>query len=420
MLKFSAELLPQLTRMLGLVLALWGGYYLLTALMSARRAPNYGRHRPCTRFLVLIAARNEEQVIGPLINSLLMQRYPRELYEIWVVANNCTDNTARAARSLGANVLECPFPVRTKGEALNWAWPVLRDRGCDAVCVFDADNLAHPDFLREMNNARCAGAQAAQGFRDSKNPYDTPLSACCSIYYWMMDRFHNAGKAAMGLSAMLNGTGFMITLPALERIGGWNTNTISEDLEMTAQCVSAGIRIAWAPRAVTYDEQPLTWGQSVIQRRRWSSGTLQVAGKFYPRLLAAVFRREGRLSADLCVTLLIPAIQAAGLIQALLTALCAGVSGGQFSLEAFLLPLAAGTMAAAGMATLSAAAVLTAEGRWDWRIVKGLGWYWLFVLTVSTFLVPTATWVEIPHTRVITRMDCAPARGKKRAVPAAE
>ena len=75
----------------------------------------------------------------------------------------------------------------------------------------------------------------------------------------------------MDLSAMIGGTGFMISSKALEKLGGWNSSTISEDLELTAQCVLAGEKVWWVPKAVTYDEQPLTYEESVKQRRRWSS-----------------------------------------------------------------------------------------------------------------------------------------------------
>ena len=168
--------------LVGAGMTLWGGYYLVTALMSWRKPMDYGRHPASTRFAILVAARNEELVIGNLINSLLAQDYPRELYDIWVIPNNCTDHTAQAARDFGANVMECTVPVKCKGDVMRFAYRQLRDKGYDAFCVFDADNVADPRFLREMNNAYRAGARAAQGYRDSKNPNDTAISGCYSIY----------------------------------------------------------------------------------------------------------------------------------------------------------------------------------------------------------------------------------------------
>ena len=241
--EFTARLMLAFASVLGLAMTVWGGYYFVTALMSWRRPMDYGRHPARTRFAVLIAARNEELVIGSLVNSLLTQNYPPELYDVYVIPNNCTDNTAQAAANFGAKVLECTVPVKSKGEVMRFAYNQLAGRGYDAFCVFDADNVAHPDFLKEMNNAYCAGARAAQGYRDSKNPYDTAFSGCYSIYYWMMSRFHNNGKAGLGLSAMLGGTGFMVSAAALEKMGGWRTQTISEDLEMSVQLAMAEVKI---------------------------------------------------------------------------------------------------------------------------------------------------------------------------------
>ena len=169
---------------LGVAVTLWGGYYMVCALMSWRRPMDYGNHPATTRFAVLVAARNEELVIGSLINSLLTQNYPPELYDVWVIPNNCTDNTALAARNFGAKVLECTVPVSSKGEVMRFAYRTLKDKGYDAFCVFDADNMADPNFLKEMNNAYRAGARAAQGYRDSKNPWDTPISASTAPALW--------------------------------------------------------------------------------------------------------------------------------------------------------------------------------------------------------------------------------------------
>ena len=397
-----------LTGTMGVLMTLWGLWYLVSGLASMRRPADYGFHPARTRFAILIAARNEELVIGPLINSLLAQDYPSDLYDIWVVPNNCTDNTALAARNFGARVLECTAPVKSKGEVLRFAYNRLRGRRYDAWLVFDADNVVDPRFLAEMNNARMAGARAAQGYRDSKNPYDTAVSGCSSIYYWMMDRFHNGGKAGLGVSAMIGGTGFMVTQALLDRLGGWRTETISEDLEITAQAVLAGERVAYVPRAITYDEQPLTWEQSFTQRRRWSSGTLQVAQCYLPALNEAQSRRPRLSLFDFEATLLLPAYQLAALAGLACTALSAAL-GGRTLLQALLLGLAGalGNLAWAALtATVAAGLVITLEGKWNRRLWKGLATYWLFLLTwlpitAFSFWKKTTVWEEIRHTRTV-------------------
>ena len=397
-----------LSALLGLAVTVWGGYYLVTGLMSWRKPLDYGWHPNRTRFAILIAARNEELVIGPLINSLLVQDYPVDLYDIWVIPNNCTDNTALAAQQFGAKVLECTAPVRSKGEVLEFAYRRLRGRGYDAYCVFDADNLADPRFLAEMNNAYMAGAQAAQGYRDSKNPYDTVISGCYSIYYWMMDRFLNGGKTGLGFSAMINGTGFMVSAKMLDKLGGWHTETISEDLELTAQCTLAGETVHWVPKAITYDEQPLDYAQSVKQRRRWSSGTLQVGEAYFGRICARLSGEHRVSLADLSATLLIPAYQMAALLNVLAAALSAALACPRPSLfpAAFLTAVLFQLGVTALGSTLAACLVLTVERKWDRRMCKSVLLYWLFLLswlpiTLSTFFKKTTVWEEIRHTRSI-------------------
>ncbi len=397
-----------LTGTMGVLMMLWGLWYLVSGLACVRKPIDYGFHPARTRFAVLVAARNEELVIGPLINSLLTQEYPAELYDIWVIPNNCTDNTSLAAQNFGAKVLECGMPVKSKGEVLRFAYNRLRGRRYDAWIVFDADNVVDSRFLAEMNNARLAGVQAAQGYRDSKNPYDTAVSGCSSIYYWMMDRFHNGGKAGLGMSAMIGGTGFMVTQKLLDRLGGWRTETISEDLEITTQAVLAGERVAYVPKAVTYDEQPLTWEQSFTQRRRWTSGTLQVAQAYLPALGKAQTERPRLLLFDVEMTLLLPAYQLAALAGLVCTALTSAL-GGNTLLQAVALGAAGvcGNIAWAALtATVAAGVVITMENKWDRRLWKGLAAYWLFLLTwlpitAFSFWKKTIVWKEIRHTRAM-------------------
>ena len=388
--------------LLGAGITLWGSYYLLVGLMSWRRPMEYGRHPASTRFAVLVPARNEELVVGSLINTLLMQDYPPELYDIWVVPNQCTDHTALAARRFGAHVLECTVPVKSKGEVLRFAWERLAHRGYDAVCVFDADNLADPQFLREMNNAYRAGARVAQGFRDSKNPYDSVVSGCYSIYYWMMDRLHNGGRAGLGLPAMINGTGFMVAASVLERM-----------------CALEEVQVFWVPKAVTYDEQPLTFRESVKQRRRWTSGTLQVAGSYLPAVGRALVARPSGAAWDVGATLLIPAYQMAALVNLAVSALAAGQMGPDGFSPLLCAAGAAGSLAIAALgATLLAALVLTVEGKWDRRLGAALACYWLFLLswipiTIHCMFQKTTVWEEIRHTRNLTAV---PGCGKAPAL----
>ena len=406
--EWMTYLLAVTAGLLGAVVTVWGGYYLVTGLLSLKKPMDYGRHPATTRFGVLIAARNEELVIGSLINSLLAQDYPPELYDVWVIPNNCTDHTAQAARDFGAQVLECTVPVKCKGDVMGFAWRQLRGRGYDAFCVFDADNVADPGFLREMNNAYRAGARAAQGYRDSKNPCDSPASGCSSIYYWMMDRFHNQGKAGLNLSALLGGTGFMISAAALEKMGGWSTRSISEDLELSVQCALAEVPVAWVPKAVTYDEQPITFRDSLKQRRRSTSGTIQVAEEYLPVLGRDLLQRPRAGMLDMVLTMLVPHYQAAALLSMALTALAAGaVHPGHFALPLCLGYLGVNLLLLWLGSALTAVLVLLVEDKWDRRLLPALGLYGGFLLswvplTVSCLFKKTTVWEEIRHTRNVS------------------
>ena len=261
-------------------------YFVVTSLggfISGRRYTLEDRP-DTTRIAAVIAARNEALVLPHLVKSLLAQDYPRALFDVYVVPNNCTDDTEAAALSAGAKVLHCPEPVRRKGDALRQTFAQLTATGqYDAYCVFDADNLVHPGFLHQVNNACQAGFDAAQGFRDSKNPFDSWLSGGTTIFYWFMSHVFNESRARLALNCHLNGTGFMVTDALMRRLG-WHTHTLTEDLEFTAQCALEDVRIGWMPDARVYDEQPIRFVDSAVQRRRWTAGSLQCTWRYAARL----------------------------------------------------------------------------------------------------------------------------------------
>lgn len=198
----------------------------------------------------------------------------------------------------------------------------------------------------------------------------------------------------------------MISARTLERLGGWNTKTISEDLEITAQCVLAGEKIYWVPKAVTYDEQPLDYAQSVKQRRRWTSGTIQVARGYLGQTGRATACQRRLSLLDLGATLLIPIYQVAALANLAVLALsaCLGCYKVSQVPAALFGELALNLAMTVLGATLAACLVLTVEGKWDRRMGKSVALYWLFLLswlpiTLGSFFKDTTVWEEIRHTR---------------------
>ena len=179
---------------------------------------------PQKRIAAVIAARNEAGVIGEAVRTLLAQDYPRELFDIWVIPNNCTDDTEDVAADAGARVLRCAEPVSCKGDVLRFAFRHLLAMDYDAFCIFDADNLVDPGFFRAANDALCHGARIGQGFRDSKNSRESWVAGGMSVFYWFMSRLFNRGRAALGMSALLNGTGVVLDAGLIREMG-WNTRT---------------------------------------------------------------------------------------------------------------------------------------------------------------------------------------------------
>ena len=314
-------------------------WFFLTALLFWKRPAPYERRAPKTRFACLIPARNEEAVIATLVRSLREQSYPDALYDIYVIPNNCSDDTEGAAWAAGAKIFRCFDPVVCKGDALHEAVAWLLPRGYDAFCVFDADNVVHPDFLARMNDAMLADAKVAKGAMRVKNPRDSWVTGCYALYFALNDMFFSRSRANLGLSAKLVGTGMAVHRDVLERMGGWNTTTIAEDAEFSAQCAELGERIWWVPEAVTYDEAPGAFRVSLTQRRRWCSGIMSTAESMLPRLLQAS-RCAGRArAADMCFFLCAPFAQALSPIPPLLFAFSAVLQGlpGTWALLAMLL-----------------------------------------------------------------------------------
>ena len=248
-----------------------------------------------TRYAILIAARNEEAVIGHLLDSIRDQDYPSNLIQVFVVADNCTDNTAEIARAHGAQVF-CRFNTRQigKGYALNF---LLAQIDCshgldsfDAFLIFDADNLLNRDYIRQINRVCSAGFEAFCGYRNSKNFGANWVSQGYGVWY-LHDSCHlNRSRMLLGTTCAVNGTGFGFTRQLLREIGGWNFFTLTEDIEFSTWCATRGVRIGYCHDAVLYDEQPENFRQSWRQRTRWTQGGLQVSVKYALDLLKGLFR----------------------------------------------------------------------------------------------------------------------------------
>jgi cellulose synthase/poly-beta-1,6-N-acetylglucosamine synthase-like glycosyltransferase len=242
---------------------------------------------PQNVFAIIIAAHNEAEVISALVENCRELDYPKEMYDAFVVADNCTDNTAQVAAAAGATVWK-RFNDQDKGKgyALEWAFSRLYSlqKKYDAVVVIDADNLVSLNYLRIMNQRLLQGDKIIQGYLDSKNPDDTWVTRSIHVGYIITNRFWQLAKYKLDLSCALGGTGMCIAVDLLRKFG-WGANSLTEDLEFQVKALLNGFRVTWAHEAKVFDEKPLTMKQSIRQRQRWMQGHCTVASRYLPRLL---------------------------------------------------------------------------------------------------------------------------------------
>ncbi len=291
-------------------LGLFALYFVVMAVPTFFKNRNkIGEYAPQKRLALLIPARNEQQVVTNLVKSLHQQNYPKELYDIYVLPNNCTDQTAQVALDAGAKVMEITRKVKSKGEVLEFAFDkLMTEENHDAYIILDADNTAHPNFLQKMNDAICEGYEVAQGNRDSSNPETSWVSGSSSLYYWFLNVFMHRARMNIKKSAVLNGTGFMVQRSALERIG-YHTVTLTEDIEFSLQCGMNGIRIGFVEDAIIYDEQPTDIRTSMKQRKRWSAGCYQLLSTYRKQLFSPKsFRRNAVARMDMIFVVTTPLI----------------------------------------------------------------------------------------------------------------
>ena len=246
------------------------------------------------RFAVMIAARNERAVISDLIRSIRAQNYPAELIDVFVIADNCTDDTAEIARNAGAHVFERFNDKQVgKGYALDFGYKAICEqfghKGYEAFFVFDADNVLDANYFREMNVTFDGGAKASTSYRNSKNYDSNWISAGYAVWFIREAKFLNQARLTLSTSCAISGTGFFIAADVLEKAGGWKWHLLTEDIEFSASSIIDGVRIAYCPTAILYDEQPTTFRDSWNQRFRWAKGFYQVFGHYAPRLVKGAF-----------------------------------------------------------------------------------------------------------------------------------
>ena len=272
-------------------------FYVAVALLKRKKFIGRNENH---RIAILIAARNEENVIGYLLDSICAQTYPMDHVDVYVGADNCTDDTARVAREHGAIVFERHDTLHVgKGYVLNDMLRRIRRPGrrhYDAYLVLDADNILDPNFLSEIEKVYSAGYEIVTCYRNSKNYGDNWISAGYALWFLREAQYLNNARMRLGSSCAVSGTGFLFSDGVLQRCGGWNFFLLTEDIEFTIDNVARGEKVGYAGGAVLYDEQPTSFAQSWRQRMRWAKGFYQVNAHCGMPLLRGCLRGPIRFS----------------------------------------------------------------------------------------------------------------------------
>jgi cellulose synthase/poly-beta-1,6-N-acetylglucosamine synthase-like glycosyltransferase len=258
-----------------------------------------------TRFLILVAAHNEEKVIGSTIENLKKIRYQKDLYDIYVVNDNSTDRTGAICDELGMkhiDTIEGLYEREGVGKPAGLQY-ALRSLGFkelqnkyDVLMILDADNHIDADFLKEMNSQFIGKGrpEAIQAYLDSKNS-TTRLSLGYAMSYYLTNRFFQLAKYRAGLPNAIGGTGFIVRMDYLMKHGGFRFHSLTEDLELEMEIVKDNGRVLWNHFVRVYDEKPDSLKISIKQRTRWSQGHWWVAFTNLRPMLKKLFTEKGKI-----------------------------------------------------------------------------------------------------------------------------
>ena len=267
------------------VIYLYRVIYITVGLWSKRNRKAQPNHCKLHAYAVFVAARNEQAVIGELIRSIKDQNYPADLVDVFVVADNCTDQTASVARDAGAMSFE-RFDKKQvgKGYALDFLFKQVKNMGLEekyeGYFVFDADNLLDENFIAEMNRSFDQGYRVLTSYRNSKNYQENWITAGYALWFMHEGEFLNNPRRILGNSCAISGTGFLIHRDIIRKNGGWIHFLLTEDIEFSISEVIQGETIGYCGKAMLYDEQPSTFQQSWNQRMRWAKGFYQVFARY--------------------------------------------------------------------------------------------------------------------------------------------
>jgi cellulose synthase/poly-beta-1,6-N-acetylglucosamine synthase-like glycosyltransferase len=393
--------------LIAIIFAVCYSYQVLYIFVGIFFKPRTTNDMPARKYAVLVSARNEQAVIAQLISSIKSQKYPSELIDIFVVADNCTDNTAKIARDAGATVYE-RFNMRQvgKGYALEYLFELIRenhsDRGYQGYFVFDADNLLDENYVREMNKMLGGKYKVLTSYRNSKNYGSNWISAGYSLWFLREAKYLNNPRCILGTSCAISGTGFLLHKDIVEKNNGWKHFLLTEDIEFTASSIVDGDCIGYCHKAMLYDEQPVLFSQSWTQRMRWAKGYLQVFRKYGGRLGKNLILKGSFACYDMSMSIM-PAIilTAIGMLVNL-----SGLYFGYFMRDIDIYPLILSILESLGNAYLVLYAIGLLTTISEWRNIRCKAWKKL--LYTFSFPIFMFTYIPISFVALFKKVEWKP------------
>jgi cellulose synthase/poly-beta-1,6-N-acetylglucosamine synthase-like glycosyltransferase len=272
--------------------------------------PSQPVNEKLNRFAIVVPAHNEELVIEKTVNNLLNVDYPSELFEIIVIADNCTDKTSVLAYKQRTVVLERENKqLKGKGHALRWCIELLLKgyrKKFDAFLVIDADTVVEKNIFKVLNIYVNNGNQAIQ-CADLVSPQPGSWSSeITRVGLYLYNYVRPLGRKMLNLSAGLRGNGMCFTSNLLEKFP-WQSYSQTEDLEYGLHLLLNGISVTFAPEAKVFAIMPINEQNAETQRARWEFGRFSVVKKYSFRLLKEAIKKRSFKIFDAFVELITPA-----------------------------------------------------------------------------------------------------------------
>jgi cellulose synthase/poly-beta-1,6-N-acetylglucosamine synthase-like glycosyltransferase len=259
---------------IGTLISIYLFHFAFFALSSLLHKKTYPSTVEKCRYGIIISAKDEENVIARVINSIRKAYYPQDKLDIYVIAHNCSDHTGDIAKSLGAAVIiDNNKEENTLGQAYKYAFSHIDNiSSYDGFIFFNADNIVAKDYFTKLNDAFVYYHKndAISTFRHSLNMDEGVLPAVYSYYFTTSCVLAFSGRNNFNVSGRVTGCGFVI--PSNQLLDGWKFTSITEDIEYSTNSIANGKNIRFCYAATFYDEQPTKVKTMWHQRERWAKG----------------------------------------------------------------------------------------------------------------------------------------------------